>query len=99
MPLPMPDGPFHTISMDFILGLPESKSSQKYDLVLVVVDKYTKYGFFLACHTTITAVGVADLLWKNVTKHFGLPKVIVSNQDPHFLSPFGNLWQGITTCI
>ena len=63
MPLPRPDSPFHTISLDFITGLPESQSSPNYDSVLVVVDKYTKYGLFLACHTTISTVEVADLLW------------------------------------
>ena len=73
MAMPTPDSPFHTISLDFIMGLPESQSSPNYDSVLVVVDKYTQYSLFLACHTTNSAVEVADLLWKHLIKHFGLP--------------------------
>lgn len=43
---------------------------------------------FIACHTTITVPEVADLLWTHVTKHFGLPQVIVSDRDPKSLSTF-----------
>ena len=56
------------------------------------MDKYTRYGFFIPCHTTINAPGVADLLWSHLFKHFGLPHVIISDWDPHFLSTF---WQSL----
>jgi hypothetical protein len=41
-PIPVPDGPWSVISVDFICGLPKSDGK---DVLLVVVDKFTKY-----CH-------------------------------------------------
>ena len=36
MPLPIPQGPFHTITLDLITGLPETQSKDKFDSILVV---------------------------------------------------------------
>ena len=44
-PLPIPIAPWSVVSMDFIEGLP---LSYKHDVILVVVDKFTKYGHFIA---------------------------------------------------
>ena len=44
-PLPVPDGPWSSISMDFITGLPKSKGRE---VIMVIVDRWTKYGHFLA---------------------------------------------------
>ena len=38
-PLPVPQHAWHTISLDFIEGLPKSKT---FDTILVVIDKLTK---------------------------------------------------------
>jgi hypothetical protein len=43
-PLPIPQFAWHTISLDFIEGLPKSKS---YDTILVVIDKLTKSAHFI----------------------------------------------------
>ena len=44
MLLPIPPGPHHTVSLDFITGLPKPPGIKRYNWVLVVVDKYTCYG-------------------------------------------------------
>lgn len=55
-PIPVPPSAWHTISLDFIEGLPKSKS---YDTILVVIDKLTKYAHFICLSHPYTASTVA----------------------------------------
>jgi len=50
--LPIPSGPFKSISMDFIVGLPlsiETGGSTAYNALLVIVDCYTKAVKYIPC--------------------------------------------------
>lgn len=64
-PLPIPDGRWETISMDFIVELPESGG---YDAIMVVIDSAGKRAHFTEMVTTITAAGAAKLYLHNVWK-------------------------------
>jgi hypothetical protein len=64
------------ISMDFIVELPESHG---YDAIMCVVDSLTKRMHFIPTHTTINAEGTALLFLKEVWKHHGTPRVVVSD--------------------
>jgi hypothetical protein len=86
-PLPIPAGAWEIISMDFIEGLPKSKHK---DTILVVIDKFTKYGHFLPLSHSYTAMIVAQLFHNNVYKLHGLPRTIISDRDKVFTS---TLWQ------
>jgi len=44
-PLPVPDGAWQVISLDFVEGLPKSKGM---DVILVVVNTFSKYSHLLA---------------------------------------------------
>ena len=55
-PLPIPDGAWKVVTMDFIDGLP---SSGKFNCILVVVDKFTRYAHFLPLGHPFTAAKVA----------------------------------------
>ncbi|WVZ62139.1 hypothetical protein U9M48_011919 [Paspalum notatum var. saurae] len=80
-PLPLPEAAWQDISMDFVEGLP---SSDHANAILVVVDRFTKFAHFLAIKHPYTAKGIAQLMLH------GLPKTIVSDRDPVFISHF---WQ------
>jgi transposase InsO family protein len=84
-PLPIPDAPWDTISVDFIVELPESSG---HDAVMVVVDSVTKRAHFSSTLTTITAAGTARLFVRNVWKHHGLPRKVVSDRGPQFVAEF-----------
>ncbi|WVZ77328.1 LOW QUALITY PROTEIN: hypothetical protein U9M48_025207 [Paspalum notatum var. saurae] len=86
-PLPVPPQAWHTISMDFIEGLPKSKN---HDTILVVVDKLTKYAHFLPLTHPYTAFTVAQVFVNHIYKLHGMPKIIISDRDKVFTS---NLWQ------
>jgi hypothetical protein len=88
-PLPIPSQPWEMASMDFIDGLPPSR---KFNCILVVVDKLTKFAHFIPLHHPYTAVKVAEVFLDNVYKLHGLSQFLVSDRDPVFTSHF---WQAI----
>ncbi|CAO2200139.1 unnamed protein product [Urochloa humidicola] len=86
-PLPIPPSVWHTVSIDFIEGLPKSKT---YNAILVVIDKLSKYAHFIPLSHPFTALSVAHKFLDNVYKLHGLPQVIISDRDKVFTS---TLWQ------
>ena len=86
-PLPVPSLPWTVVSMDFIEGLP---SSYKHDVIMVVVDKFTKYGHFIALAHPFTALQVAQAYMDQIYKLHGLHESIISDRDKIFTS---RLWQ------
>ena len=84
-PLDIPHTPWTSISMDFVEGLPKSL---KQDVVMVVVDRLTKYVHFTPLSHPYIAVKVATLFMNHIFKLHGLPTSIVSDRDPVF-TPFG----------
>ena len=73
--------------MDFVEGLPKSEHK---NLILVVVDRFTKCAHFVAMKHPITVRTVAQAFTDNIFKLHGLPTVIVTDRDMIFTS---NLWQ------
>lgn len=86
-PLPVPTKACTVICMDFIEGLP---LSGQHNVILVVIDKFTKYAHFVPLRHPFTASTVAQEFMRTVYKLHGLPKIIISDQDRIFTS---RLWQ------
>jgi hypothetical protein len=63
-PLSVPEKPWDDITMDFMVGLPEC---EQFDAVWVVVDRLSKMRQFIACQTTIDALGLAVVSWRSCT--------------------------------
>ena len=84
-PLPIPVRPWLDISINFVEGLP--KSQQK-DVILVVVDRFSKYVHFIPLAYPYISSRVAALYMQFFFKLHGMPSSIVSDIDPIFTSHF-----------
>jgi len=90
-PLPIPHAPFIDINMDFIDGLPKSEAK---DVIMVVVDCFSKYAHFMSLSHPYSAPTVAKIFMDNVYKIHRFPALVVSDRDPVFLS---KLWKEMFT--
>ena len=85
MPLSVPEGPWQSISMDLITDLPKSEG---FDLIFVVVDRFSKEAHFIPCKKTCTTRQVADILKEHVWQIYRMPLSVFSDQGPQFTSHF-----------
>lgn len=88
------DEPFHTISIDFVTGLPLSEDG--HDAFLSVTDKFTKCIHLIPCHTTTTAEETARLYLRFCYPTMGLPVKIISDRDARFTLHF---WSTLTALL
>ncbi|KFK26976.1 hypothetical protein AALP_AA8G317800 [Arabis alpina] len=81
--------------MDFVEGLPKSDG---YDVVMVVVDRLTKYAHFIKLSHPYESPDVALLFVKEIVRLHGYPKTIVSDRDKTFTGGFWRL-AGTNLCF
>jgi hypothetical protein len=73
-PLPIPDQAWSSIGMDFITGLAKSEAKS---VIMVVVDRFTKFSHFSPLVRPYTVIDVAHAFINIVYKlllGFGMPK-------------------------
>lgn len=71
--------------MDFVEGLPKSNG---YSVILVVVDRYSKYSHFIPLKHPYSAATVAQAFLQQVVKLHSMPLTITSDRDTVFTSHF-----------
>ncbi|GJU68618.1 ty3-gypsy retrotransposon protein [Tanacetum coccineum] len=84
-PPPIPNQVWEDVAMDFITSLPNSHG---YTIIMVVIDRLSKYAHFTPLHAQFTAPQVATLFVQTVVKLHGIPWSIVSDRDKIFTSSF-----------
>jgi hypothetical protein len=84
--LPIPTWKWEDISMDFIVGLP--KTTKGFNSVWVIIDRLTKITHFLPVKVKYTVATYAELNIAPILSLHGIPKTIVSDHGPQFVSKF-----------
>ncbi|GBG68839.1 hypothetical protein CBR_g3533 [Chara braunii] len=87
-PLPIPERPGESLSMDFMDTLVTSKSGMRH--IFVIVDRISKYARLVAMPETAKTEYVIKMFKENWVRDFGLPKSIISDRDVRFTS---ELWK------
>ena len=85
MPLPVPDGRWERIGIDFITKLPKSNG---FDSICTIVDHLSKSAHFFPMKEATTAAEFAPMFIRNHFKLHGMPGRIVSDRDVRFMSDF-----------
>lgn len=94
-PLDIPNRPWLSISMDFIVRLPPSHG---YDSIWVICDRMTRATHFIPTCETMDAPQLAHLFIDRIFRHHGFPRAIASDCSSVFvLSFFTNLMKVCST--
>ena len=79
--------------MDFIIGLPNSEGKS---VIMVVVDRLTKYAHFCAISHPFKANTIAIAFMEIIKKLHVNPNIIISDRDPIFTRKF---WTNFFSCM
>ena len=96
MPISTAPQPFHTIAMDFIVGLPG-----KYDCLLTITDKFSRRVLLIPGYSTDSAAAWARrVITRLQAADWGIPEGIISDRDPKFTSEFwGEVFRMLGTAL
>ncbi|XP_052479618.1 uncharacterized protein LOC128034816 [Gossypium raimondii] len=73
-PLPVPERPWESLSIDFIIGLPKSDG---FASILIMVDRFSNYVTFILITKECPAEEAARLFLRHVVKYWGVPLSII----------------------
>ena len=84
--MPIREWKWDKIGMDFITGLPRTRSD--YDSIWVIVDRLMKVAHFIPVKTTYTSAKLAKIYMTRIVCLHGVPRSIVSDRGTQFISKF-----------
>jgi hypothetical protein len=85
-PLPIPELPWRTITMDLITDLPKTPTG--FDSIAVFVDKLTKMTHFVPSTKDIGAEKFAQLYMQNIIRYHGFQRNIICDRDRRWNNSF-----------
>jgi len=88
-----PKSPWNEVTMNFIIKLPKSTdpaTGDRYDSILIMVDKLTKYSHIIACKEKFTAEQLGYIVLDRLIRYHDIPKGLTSDKDKLFTS---NYWK------
>jgi len=94
-PISPPARAWETVALDFIVKLPlsiEPMTKARFDSIMVVTDKLTKYAYFIPYMESSTATDLAYTFLREIISRHGVPKTLISDRDKLFTS---NFWRSL----
>lgn len=86
-PLPVPEGRWTRVALDFITDLPKTRNGNT--AILTCIDEATKRGRFIACKLTgLSAEKAANLFRQNVIRQHGIPRLVITDRGKQFVNKF-----------
>ena len=85
-PLDIPEWKWEHIVMDFVVGLPKTKSN--HDVNWVIIDRLTKSAHFFPINERFSLEKLVKFYLDKIVMRHGVPIIIVSDRDPRFNSRF-----------
>jgi hypothetical protein len=79
------------VALDFIIKLPPSVKpiiGVVFDSILVIIDRLTKYGYFISYKESLLAEELAYAFNKHIIGNYGISKKIINDKDKLFTSRF-----------
>ena len=73
------------------MKLPKLKdpiTKQEYNSIFIIIDKFTKWGYFIAYTEEILVKDMAQVYIKEVFARHGVPNKIISDRDTRFILAF-----------
>ena len=86
--------PFEEMTIDLITYLPHVSAG--YDSVCTIVDRLSKYVYFVPCTKTISAKGLFKLFLCTIVAKHGMPCKIILDHNPKFTSRF---WSALVSAL
>lgn len=78
-----PQRPWSHLSIDFLTNLPESEGKT---VIMVTMDRFSRFLRLMLLPALPTALETAKLIFNQVFRYYGIPKDIVSDRCPQFIS-------------